>query len=77
MEGGSTIGEGNVLAYDDVTTEWGAVCADGWDEREADIACRHLGFAGNSGRILIDINIVMKRHSSESSHSEEVNIRQS
>ena len=32
------------MCYDGV---WGAVCSRGWDEDDANIVCRHLGFSGS------------------------------
>ena len=46
LVGGNSVSEGRVeMCYNGV---WGSICIHGWDNSDAGIVCRQLGFQGES-----------------------------
>ncbi|KAF3853792.1 hypothetical protein F7725_014480 [Dissostichus mawsoni] len=52
LVGGEEDFEGRVEVFH--TGRWGSICDDQWDDRDAEVACRQLGFGYGSGPILLD-----------------------
>ena len=46
LQGGTEHGEGRLEIYNDVTGQWGQVCADQLTPATADQACNQIGFPG-------------------------------
>lgn len=46
LAGGTTDGQGRVEIC--IGEVWGTICDNGWDNTEAQVACRNLGFSGAS-----------------------------
>ena len=51
---GSTPDEGRVAVC--VNGEWSAICSSGWDEREAEVVCRQLGYNFSCKRAIVKDN---------------------
>ena len=48
LTGGENKFEGRVEVCDG--GEWKSVCGDGWDNKEASVVCREIGFSGSLTR---------------------------
>jgi len=48
LEGGSTPNQGHVLLWNEAMAEYRHVCDDRWDNRDATVACRMLGYSSGT-----------------------------
>ena len=55
---GSSVSDGEVQYC--LGSTWTPVCGDDWDESEAAVACRHLGFAGEGMKCRITFSHEVK-----------------
>ena len=57
--GNNTYGAGLVEVYNDMMSSWGTLChTDMWNEQDADVLCRQIGFKSGAaaGSILSEIH---------------------
>lgn len=59
LVGGSEL-EGRVEAFNGA--EWGTVCDDSWDQTDADVVCRQLGFTNGAERATVAAEFGQGQH---------------